>query len=246
MKTATKFLLCVISLLVVFSFSAYSQQIYRWVDEKGYIHYSTRYDRIPDKYRNQVSKPPGKAEREQNVITSSESEQLTDKSPFDSSKEVSPVDQPTHKGKNTGRFILKSPAFPGGGKIPTKYTRRGADISPPLVWENPPSGTKCYVLTVNDPDSPWGKFIHWIIFNIPGNQTSLPEGIPKQRKLANGIKQGVNDWLTYGYGGPDPPDEVHRYVFTLTALDVERIRWPRTRTIEKHALGETTLIGLYP
>ncbi len=53
-------------------------------------------------------------------------------------------------------FVLRSPAFVDGGDIPVKYAciyePGGQNISPPLSWENPPSGTKSYVLFVHDPD----------------------------------------------------------------------------------------------
>jgi len=39
------------------SFVAYSQTIYKWVDDQGNIHFTTGYERIPPKYRNQIQKP---------------------------------------------------------------------------------------------------------------------------------------------------------------------------------------------
>jgi Raf kinase inhibitor-like YbhB/YbcL family protein len=144
-----------------------------------------------------------------------------------------------------GKFVLKSPAFSDKGKIPAKYSRRGDDVSLPLTWHNPPKGTKSYVLTVKDPDAPAGTFTHWVIFNIPGKLTRLPEGVPKQKVLDNGAEQGRNDFGSIGYEGPDPPG-THRYIFTLTALDVENIKKPSRKILKQHALGEATLTGMYP
>ncbi len=55
---ALKRSLFIIPLLTIcLSSIAHSQTIYRWVDEQGNIHFTTRYERIPPKYRNQVQKP---------------------------------------------------------------------------------------------------------------------------------------------------------------------------------------------
>lgn len=150
-----------------------------------------------------------------------------------------------HAGAGSGQFVLKSPAFAEKGKIPAKYSRKGDDASPPLTWQNPPQGTKSYVLTVEDPDAPAGTFTHWVIFNIPGNVTGLQEGVPKEKVLDNGAEQGRNDFGSVGYEGPDPP-ATHRYIFTLTALDVEKIKRPSKKILKEHTLGEATLTGMYP
>lgn len=144
----------------------------------------------------------------------------------------------------SGNFVLKSPAFSDKGKIPDKYSR-GSVLSPPLTWQNPPKGTKSYVLTVEDPDAPSGNFVHWIIFNIPGKLSGLPEGVPKEKELKNGAEQSRNDFGSIGYEGPDPP-ESHRYIFTLTALSVDKIKKPSRKILKEHTLGKATMTGMYP
>ena len=54
----------------------------------------------------------------------------------------------------------------------------GENKSPALEWKNPPAGTKSFALLVHDPDAPSGGagFWHWIVYNIPADATSLPEG----------------------------------------------------------------------
>ena len=53
--------------------------------------------------------------------------------------------------------------------------------SPPLSWVNAPKGTESFVLLLHDPDAHARKsfddITHWMIFNIPGDATSLPEGV---------------------------------------------------------------------
>jgi Raf kinase inhibitor-like YbhB/YbcL family protein len=52
--------------------------------------------------------------------------------------------------------------------MPTKYTREGANISPPLSWTGIPEGTKSLALIVDDPDAPDSKapkmtWVHWVL-----------------------------------------------------------------------------------
>ena len=113
-----------------------------------------------------------------------------------------------------------SPVFQEGDRIPTKYTCQGQDISPPLVWREPPAGTQTFALILDDPDAAGGVFTHWILFNIPGNSRELPEALPTQAQLASGALQGKNHFGKIGYGSPyPPPGRTHRYQFTLYALD---------------------------
>src|SRR5271155_489980 len=85
---------------------------------------------------------------------------------------------------------LTSTGITDGGTIPDKYTcspdgkmmTQPANMtSPPLAWTNPPAGTQSFVLLLHDPDAHARKTLdnitHWIIFNIPGDSTGLPEGV---------------------------------------------------------------------
>ncbi|RLE91808.1 MAG: YbhB/YbcL family Raf kinase inhibitor-like protein [Thermoprotei archaeon] len=105
------------------------------------------------------------------------------------------------------------------GEIPRLYTCDGKDISPPVKWENLPSGTESLVLICYDPDAPRGTFIHWVIFNIPPSLKGLPENITKTGVVEGIGTQGRNDFGIIGYGGPCPPSGKHRYVFLLLALN---------------------------
>ncbi len=144
---------------------------------------------------------------------------------------------------------LKS-VFKEGERIPVKYTCDGEDLSPPLEW-NPPEGVKSYVLIMEDPDAPIGTFIHWVMYDIPGDLTSLPEGVPKKGETKYG-KQGVNDFRQLGYGGPcPPPGKPHRYYFRLYALDTELDLEPGLSKrdvlskIKGHVIAQAELMGIY-
>jgi hypothetical protein len=71
-----------------------------------------------------------------------------------------------------------------------------------------------------DPDAPKPPFVHWMVFNIPPNVTSLPEGVPKTYYVKGLGYQLKNGYGKVGYGGPYPPaGATHRYIFRIYALD---------------------------
>jgi len=151
-------------------------------------------------------------------------------------------------------FTLRSEAFDNERAVPREYTCDGSDISPPLAWSAPPSGTKSLALTAEDPDAPMGTFAHWVVYDIPAGLNRLGPGVPGSASLEDGTKQGVNGFGRTGYGGPCPPrgHGDHRYFFVLRALDVETLGLPPKssnaaveKAMEGHVLGEARLMGTY-
>ena len=147
---------------------------------------------------------------------------------------------------------LKSSAFQTGGDIPREYTCDANDVSPQLGWDKAPAGTKAFALIADDPDAPVGTWVHWVIYDLPADTKELPEGVPTTEVLANGAKQGLNDFRKVGYGGPCPPaGSPHRYFFKLYALDAPTGLKPRATkrqvldAIKTHTLGEAQLMGQY-
>jgi Raf kinase inhibitor-like YbhB/YbcL family protein len=117
---------------------------------------------------------------------------------------------------------ISSPSFSSAGDIPKKFTCDGADVSPQLLWTEPPAGTKSLALLVDDPDAPAGNWNHWTMWNIPASSRGLPEGPSKDGSLPDGTQQGKNDFRKTGYNGPcPPPGKAHRYYFKLFALDIK-------------------------
>ena len=150
------------------------------------------------------------------------------------------------------KIQLSSTAFAEGANIPKQYTGDGKDVSPPLRWSSPPQGTKSLALICDDPDAPGGTWIHWVLFNLPGDRRELEEGVPTQGELANGAKQGKNDSGNVGYGGPaPPPGKSHRYFFKLYALDTmlpltpEATHSELVAAMKGHVLAEGQLMGRY-
>lgn len=145
-------------------------------------------------------------------------------------------------------FTLKSKSFDHDGLIPNTFTCDGQDRSPALEWNGAPTGTKSFVLIMDDPDAPVGMWDHWILFNLPATTTALVEGIAK---LPPGTVEGKNSWHRTGYGGPCPPDREHRYFFKLYALDTafNLKQGAAKKEVEAamagHVLAKTELMGRY-
>jgi Raf kinase inhibitor-like YbhB/YbcL family protein len=156
------------------------------------------------------------------------------------------------KGK-AAAIQVTSPAFKEGEVIPRDNTCEGKDLSPALQWGKVPDGTKGLALICDDPDAPVGTWVHWVIYGIPADATGLPAGVPTDKELETGAKQGTNDFKNIGYGGPCPPKGhgFHRYFFKLYALDAELALKPGATkkdleaAMKGHILAEGQLIGKY-
>lgn len=149
-------------------------------------------------------------------------------------------------------FRLESSAFRAGGPIPARNSCDDQDLSPPLLWSAPPTGTRSLALICDDPDAPAGTWVHWVLHDIPAERRELAEGVPALAELPDGARQGLNDFKKTGYGGPCPPrGKAHRYSFRLYALDAPLGLGPGTRKpdLEKamrgHVLAESELVGTY-
>jgi Raf kinase inhibitor-like YbhB/YbcL family protein len=150
------------------------------------------------------------------------------------------------------KIELTSTAFREGAAVPKAYTGDSKDASPPLEWGTPPEGTRSFALVADDPDAPRGTWVHWVLYNLPADTRRLDEGIPAQKTLANGAKQGTNDFGKIGYGGPAPPrGKPHRYFFKLYALDTLLDLQSGTSkdqllaAMKGHILAEGQLMGTY-
>lgn len=124
------------------------------------------------------------------------------------------------KGAAMPSMQIKSDAFAHQGEIPSRYTCKGTDLSPPLTFVDIPPEAKSLVLIVDDPDAPDPKapkmtWVHWVLYNLPPTAEGLEEAV---KQLPKGTLEGINDWKRTGWGGPCPPIGRHRYFFKLFAL----------------------------
>lgn len=121
----------------------------------------------------------------------------------------------TLKSKDVGGQATQKEFFNGMGCT-------GQNISPELSWENAPSGTQYYAVTMYDKDAPTGSgFWHWVVFNIPAGTNGLQANagdISKSIAPKEAI-QSMTDFGKAGYGGPcPPPGAPHQYLITVYAL----------------------------
>lgn len=147
---------------------------------------------------------------------------------------------------------LTSSAFSAGGAIPSKHTGEGVDVSPALSWKDIPEGTQSLAIFCHDPDAPLVSangtygFVHWVLYNIPAEVTSLQEATDK-------YTQGKSDFGKSGYGGPMPPEGhgKHHYYFWIVALDKKTdlpaglSLWEFLEKTEPNIIGMNRLIGTY-
>jgi Raf kinase inhibitor-like YbhB/YbcL family protein len=148
-------------------------------------------------------------------------------------------------------FSISTVEFSEGEAIPTRFSCDGENISPTLEWTGAPEGTSSYVLIMDDPDAPVGTWIHWVLFNIPGDASGIVESIPAEPILPDGSIHGANSWERSDYGGPCPPGGTHRYFFKLYALDGE-LDLPEGSSLdavlasmEGHIIAEASLMGTF-
>jgi Raf kinase inhibitor-like YbhB/YbcL family protein len=163
--------------------------------------------------------------------------------------------KPQNEGVNMTAAVetleVKSDVFKAGEMIPKKYACEGEDFSPQLSWGKIPGGTKELALICDDPDAPMGTWVHWVVYGISPNVTSLPENVGK-KDTTSGFRQGKNSFGKLSYGGPCPPHgSTHRYFFKLFALDRSLDLKPGatkdevTKAMQGHIRAQGELVGRY-
>lgn len=170
---------------------------------------------------------------------------------------------------------LHSKSFDNNQPIPAEFAfgQPGHDApfmpagnrNPHLAWSQAPEGTRSFVITCIDDDvptvpetvnrddrtipadQPRGRFVHWLLADVPASVTELAAGSCSSGISARGkrdpegpagSRQGLNDYTGWfaddpemagdylGYDGPCPPwndERIHRYTFRVHALDIERL-----------------------
>lgn len=119
-------------------------------------------------------------------------------------------------------------------------------------------------------------FYHWLLVDINANTTSIAEGAYSSGVTPRGkagplaldnTRQGLNDFTSwfandrdmsgdyFGYDGPCPPwndSIVHRYVFTVYALDISELalegKFNGAQVLDAmqgHILGQASITGIY-
>ena len=167
------------------------------------------------------------------------------------------------RGPQTPPLIMTSTAWEDGGVIPHKYTSAAPDkmtVNPELKWSQVPMGTQTFVLLFRDPEFGYNRgaktdYTHWMLWNIPGTSTGIPEGLPAG-DLPDGTRQ-ISARST-GYLGPGAgPGPYHHYTFDLFAVDTKidvptgtpaeaaATRAAVIEAMEGHVIGKAMLVARY-
>jgi len=118
-----------------------------------------------------------------------------------------------------------------------------------------PAGCKSFAVTCYDPDAPTGSgWWHWVVVNLPADTRVLPQGSGSSLvPLPEGALETRTDYGKAGYGGAAPPKgRTHRYIFTVHALDVEKLDVDADASgamvgfnIHFHSLDRASITALY-
>ena len=119
-------------------------------------------------------------------------------------------------------LVITSAGQEVDGRLADRHSAYHDNISPPLTWGKAPNAN-AWAVVVEDPDAPRDKpFVHWMIWNLDGDLTGLPEGIANAPRpmTPQGAVQGRNGMGGHGWFGPRPPagHGVHHYYFQVFAL----------------------------
>jgi len=137
-----------------------------------------------------------------------------------------------------------------GSSVPSEYTCDGQGKNPEIAWSNIPNGTQSLVCILDDPDAPLGTFTHWIVYNIPPETDKIPDAFSMQPG-SSPVSIGINTAKENAYFPPCPPSgQIHRYRFTLYALDIGNLTENLHRTgIDKvltdHTLKSTEIVATF-
>jgi hypothetical protein len=157
-------------------------------------------------------------------------------------------------------MTLSSTAWPDGGQIPVKHTQAGDEVSPPLTWTGAPDGVASYVLVMHDVDAAIAPgtddVLHWMVWNIPGSATGLPERVPRGAQLPDGSRQISATGPNYRGPGAATSGPAHHYLFELFALDAplevpavgaspSQARAAVVAAMAGHVRGKAVYVGLF-
>jgi Raf kinase inhibitor-like YbhB/YbcL family protein len=173
---------------------------------------------------------------------------------------------PASAAQRPNPMILTINGWPDGGQIPVRFTQAGEQVSPELKWSNVPAGTQSFVVNMLDPDVSIQRGTetqpHWIVWNIPGTATGMPEGVKPGGDLPDGSHQISASGLQYRGPGAAASGPLHHYTFEVYALDIAKLdvtastatpavnaaletRAAVMRAIQGHVLGKAVYVGLF-
>lgn len=155
-----------------------------------------------------------------------------------------------HPAKDNSKLSVTTPAYQNGTDMPYENTQYRGNIFPGLNWSAGPAGTKSYVVVMQG-ILPKGDMtsIHFTLFNVPANVTSLPTGLttPPLGSVYGVNVHGVNQ----PYSGPHTHTPAKQaYHLQVLALDTlvdssAKSSFPALEAaMEGHVLASGEVVGM--
>ncbi len=155
--------------------------------------------------------------------------------------------------KGNAKLTVTTPAWKDGGDIPYENTQYRGNVFPGLAWSAGPSGTKSYVVIMQDTGAivRGAPILHWTLYDIPANVTKLDAGMPATGNPP-GSSYGPNiRAIAQPYMGPrTPPGPKHPYHLQVFALDTTIPANPAitydelTGAMKDHILASGEVVGM--
>lgn len=154
----------------------------------------------------------------------------------------------------TEDLLVNSDSFERDGEIADRFSGYGEDLSPALSWGELDKEAVSIAIIMDDLDHPLGVYNHWVLWNIPVNRTSIPEGISHGEVVEelDGAIQGKSEYGgKHYYRGPKPPMGSHRYRFQVFVLDamlsipMDSMKLDVMHAMEDHVLQYGSITGIY-
>lgn len=124
--------------------------------------------------------------------------------------------------KNSAKITVTTPAWTDGGDIPYENTQYRGNTFPGLSWTAGPSGTKSYVVIMQDTGAivRGAPILHWTLYNIPSSVTKLDPGMaptanPPGSSYGPNIRAAAQPYM----GPRTPAGPKHPYHLQVFALD---------------------------
>jgi para-nitrobenzyl esterase len=155
--------------------------------------------------------------------------------------------------KGSAKLAVTTPAWKDGGDIPYENTQYRGNVFPGLAWTAGPSGTKSYVVIMQDTGAivRGAPILHWTLYDIPASVTKLdagmaPTGNPPGSSYGPNIRAAAQPYM----GPRTPPGPKHPYHLQVFALDTTIAADPAmtydglTSAMKDHILASGEVVGM--
>ncbi len=117
-------------------------------------------------------------------------------------------------GELVNGFFLSSPKIGEDGRLPVEFTGDGAGVSPPLVWQGAPAGTKSFAL-IMDHLAPGNEMkSYWVMWDIPAATSSLPQEATEVGQIGVGFRGKTGYEPPHSQGPGDKTYVLHLYALS--------------------------------